>query len=159
MTQLIIFSLFCFLFLILCFSTTSNLKMRKFFKKIKTAFERLNLQLYRFWQCQIIEGVYAKNLKATLLFIIFFKVFDSIHREKMEQILLAYAHSKETAIMILYKNMKAMIHSPDGDTDFSDLPSLLGLKNTQTTPLQRGLTPPPTSFLDMTLNNLIVRFQ
>ena len=38
------------------------------------------------------------------------------------------------------------------------LPSRLGLKNTPTASLQRGKTP-PTSVLDMTLNNLMVRFQ
>ena len=32
----------------------------------------------------------AKNLQATLLFVDFTKAFDSIHRGKMEQILLAY---------------------------------------------------------------------
>ena len=40
--------------------------------------------------CQSIEGVCAKNLKATVLFVDLSKAFDSIHREKMEQILLAY---------------------------------------------------------------------
>ena len=33
------------------------------------------------------------------------------------------------------------------------LPNQLGLLNTLTAPLQRGKTPPPTSVLDMTLNN------
>ena len=52
---------------------------------------------------QIIEGVCAKNLEATLLFVDFSKAFDSIKRGKMEQILLAYGLPKETvtAIMIL----------------------------------------------------------
>ena len=39
---------------------------------------------------RILEGVQAKNLQATLLFVDFTKAFDSIHRGKMEQILLAY---------------------------------------------------------------------
>ena len=39
---------------------------------------------------RILEGIRAKNVEATLLFAVFSKVFDSIHREKMEQILLAY---------------------------------------------------------------------
>ena len=50
----------------------------------------------------MMEGVRVKNLKATALF-----VDISIHREKMEQILLAYGLPKETvtAIMIyIYKN-------------------------------------------------------
>ena len=49
-----------------------------------------------------------KNLEATLSFVDFFKVFDSTHRGKMEQILLAYDLPKETvaAIRMLYKNAK-----------------------------------------------------
>jgi len=41
----------------------------------------------------------------------------------MEQILLAYGLPKETvaAIMMLYKDTKAMVRSPDGDTDFFDI--------------------------------------
>ena len=40
----------------------------------------------------------------------------------MEQIQLAYGLPRETvtAIMMLYKNMKAMVLSPDGDRDFFD---------------------------------------
>ena len=41
----------------------------------------------------------------------------------MEQILLSYGLPKETiiAIMMFYKNMKAMVHLPDRDTDFFDI--------------------------------------
>ena len=41
----------------------------------------------------------------------------------MEQILLAYGFHKETVttIMMLYKNMKAMVYSPNGDTNFFDI--------------------------------------
>ena len=39
---------------------------------------------------RILEGVRAKNLQATLIFVDFTKAFDCIHRGKMEQILLAY---------------------------------------------------------------------
>ena len=66
----------------------------------------------------ILEGVRAKILLATLLFVDFTKAFDSIHRRKMEQILQAYGLPKETvaAITILYRNTKVKVHSPDGDT-------------------------------------------
>ena len=49
--------------------------------------------------------------------------FDSIHREKMEQILLGNGLPKETdaAIMRLYKNMKVKVRSPDVDTYFFDI--------------------------------------
>ena len=41
----------------------------------------------------------------------------------MEQIVLAYGLPKQniTAIMILYKNTKVKVHSPDGDTDFFNI--------------------------------------
>ena len=41
----------------------------------------------------------------------------------MEKILLASGLQKETvtAIMLLYKNTKAIVRSPDGDTDFFDI--------------------------------------
>ena len=73
--------------------------------------------------CKILEGVRAKNLQATLLFVDFTKAFDSIHRGKMEQILLAYGIPKETvaAITILYWNTKVKVRSPDGDTEYFDI--------------------------------------
>ena len=70
-----------------------------------------------------ILGVWAKNLQATISFVDFTKDFDSIHRGKMEQILLAYGLPKETvaAIMILYRNTKVKVRSLDGDTDYFDI--------------------------------------
>ena len=72
---------------------------------------------------RIIEGVKEKNLPAVLLFIDFSKAFDSIHRKKMEEILLAYGIPGETveAIMMLYRNTKSMVRSPDGDTEFFNI--------------------------------------
>ena len=71
----------------------------------------------------ILEGVRAKNLLATILFVDFTKAFDSIHRGKMEQILLAYGLPKENvaAIMILYRNTKVKVRSPDRDKDYFDI--------------------------------------
>ena len=45
---------------------------------------------------RIIEGVRAKNLEATQLFVDFSKAFESILRGKMEQTQFAYDLSKET---------------------------------------------------------------
>ena len=58
---------------------------------------------------RILEGVRAKNLGATILFVDFAEAFDSMHRGKMEQIILAYGLIKETiaAIMMLYRNTKS----------------------------------------------------
>ena len=63
---------------------------------------------------RILEGVNAKNLEATTLFVDFAKAFDSMHRGKVEQILLAYSLPKETvaAIMMLYRNTKVKVCSP-----------------------------------------------
>ena len=72
---------------------------------------------------RILEGVRAKNLQVTLLFVDFSKAFNSIHRGKMEQILQAYGLPKETvaAITILYRNTKLKARSPDGDTEYFDI--------------------------------------
>ena len=66
---------------------------------------------------RILESVRAKNLKATISFVNVSKAFDSIHRGKMEQILLANGLPKETltAIMMQYKNTKVKVCSPNGD--------------------------------------------
>ena len=73
--------------------------------------------------CRILEGVRAKNLQATLLFVDFTKAFDSIHRGKMEQILLAYSLPKETvaAITIHDRNTKVKVRSPVRDTKYFDM--------------------------------------
>ena len=67
---------------------------------------------------QIFQGVRAKSLGATHLFVDYFKAFNSICRGEMEQILLPYGLPRETvaAIMILYKkNIKVKICSLDWD--------------------------------------------
>ena len=68
-------------------------------------------------------GVRVKNLEATILCVDFTKALDSLHRGKMEQILLAYGLPKETvaAIMMLYRNTKVKFRSPNGDTDYFDI--------------------------------------
>ena len=72
---------------------------------------------------RILEGIWAKHLQVTLLFVDFTKAFDSIYKGKMEQILLAYGLPKEAvaAIMILYRNTKVKVRSPDGDTEYFDI--------------------------------------
>ncbi len=72
---------------------------------------------------RVIEGINSKNLTAALLFVDFSKAFDSVHRGQMEEILLAYGIPAETvtAVMMLYKNTKSLVRSPDGDTGFFDV--------------------------------------
>ena len=97
--------------------------IEKILKKNQNGFRKnrwttLNILTIR----RILEGVPAKNLDASILFVDFSKAFDSIHGGKMEQMLLAYGLPKETvaAIMMQYKNTKVKVLSPDGDTDHFD---------------------------------------
>ena len=68
---------------------------------------------------RIIEGIKEKNIVACIIFIDFSKAFDSINRPKMAEILKSYGIPNKiiNAIMILYSNNKAMVRSPDGDTE------------------------------------------
>ena len=70
-----------------------------------------------------LEGEYTKNLEAKISFVDFTKVFDSIYRGKMVQIILAYGLPKEkvAAIMMLYRNTSVKVRSPDGDTDYLNI--------------------------------------
>ena len=68
---------------------------------------------------RILEGVRSKNLQATVLFVDFTKAFDSIHRGKIAQILLANGLPKE--IRMIYWNTKVKVRSPDVDTDYFDI--------------------------------------
>ena len=88
------------------------------------AFGEIDPRRHKFWLSIEFLKVHAqKNLEATILFVDFTKAFDSIHRGKMEQILLAYGLPKETvaAIMMQYRNTKVKVCSPDGDTDYFDI--------------------------------------
>ena len=62
----------------------------------------------------------------------FFERFESIHGGKMVQILLAYDLLKETltAIMMFYKDTKATIRSPDGNSGFFNIASRVLQGNT-----------------------------
>ena len=75
---------------------------------------------------RILEGVKSKHLPATLLCVDFSQDFDSIHREKMKDILIIYIYSYIpidiiNVILMLYKNTRSMVRSPDGDIPFFDI--------------------------------------
>ena len=81
-------------------------------------------QPHKYWpSVESLKAFGQKKLQATLLFVDFTKAFDSILRGKMELILLAYGLPKETVapIMILYRNTKVKVRSPDGDTEYFDI--------------------------------------
>ena len=58
-----------------------------------------------------------------ILFVDFKKAFDSIHRGKMMRILRAYGIPQDVvnAISLLYKDTKAKVLTPDGETDISNI--------------------------------------
>ena len=68
---------------------------------------------------RLLKGVKERNLKATVVFIDFKKVFDSIHRGKMLKILRAYGVPEQlvSAIGLLYTGTKAKIPLPDEETE------------------------------------------
>ena len=96
-------------------------KLDNILRKNQNGFRRKTSQILTIRR--ILEGVRVKNLQATLLFVDFTKALYSIHRGKIEQILLAYGLPKETvaAIMILYRNTKVKVHSPNEDTEYFDI--------------------------------------
>ena len=69
---------------------------------------------------RILEGVRAKNREATILFVDFSKTFDSIHREgRWSKYYSPTAYPKK--LMMLYKNTKVQVRSPDRDSDYFDI--------------------------------------
>ena len=101
-------------------TTAWNRKLTRYLGRIKMAFgdPRHHMTIAR-----ILLIVSAKNLHLTILFVDFAKAFDSIHRGKMEQILLAYGLpiKNVAAIMMLFKITKVKVRSPDEDTDYFNI--------------------------------------
>ena len=73
------------------------------------------------------------------------------------KMILPLSHKQHNVIMRLNNLPKAKIHPITYLEKFSKIS--LGLRNTLTASLQRGKTPSPMSVLDITPNNLMVRFQ
>ena len=79
-------------------------KIERILRKNQNAFQRNQSTTSQILTLrQILEGVPAKNLEATILFVDFSKAFDSVHRGKMEQILVAYGLPKETVAAIMIR--------------------------------------------------------
>ena len=97
-------------FIILCFSIISNLKLRWFKEKSKQ-FSRSRSTASKYW-LSIESSKKLLQISQGNTIVDFSKAFDSIHREKMETILLTYGISRETLnafIMLEKKNTKAMV--------------------------------------------------
>ena len=86
-------------------------------------FGEINLY-HRSWSSVETSKEHMKKFEVTQLFVFFFKVFDSIHRWKMEQILFVCALPQRNCLyylMMLYKNIRAKIHSFYGNKFFIDI--------------------------------------
>ena len=72
---------------------------------------------------RILEGARAKNLSAVMVFIDFRKAFDSVDRDTLMNILLAYCIPKKIVelISLLYTNTSAQVITPDGKTEFFEI--------------------------------------
>ena len=72
---------------------------------------------------RILEGARAKNLSAVMVFIDFRKAFDSVDRDTLMKILLAYGIPKKIVdlISLLYTNTSAQVITPDGKTEFFEI--------------------------------------
>ena len=106
------------------YNTASNPRLKTFLGRTKIVSGEIDLRPHKYWlSVEFSKGYGQKNQQATILFVDFTKAFDSIHRGKMEQILLEYGLPKETVatIIILYRNTKVKVRSPDGDTDYFDI--------------------------------------
>ena len=68
---------------------------------------------------RIIEGMKSKNLPLAVVFIDYSKAFDSIHRERMFEILQAYGIPGTIieAIKAIYDDSSALVITPDGETE------------------------------------------
>ena len=97
----------------------SQLEIEKILRKNTMVFREIALQPQRFWLSIKSSKENAQKI-LNLLFVDFSKSFNSIQWGKAEQILLTYGISKETVtdIMMLYKIMIIMVHSPEDNTNF-----------------------------------------
>ena len=78
----------------LCYSTASNLKLRKFFWKNQVFSEK---KIHEFWK--FVE--FQEFVQEISSFVNFSKAFDSTQRGKIEQIFLANGFPKETIVSIV----------------------------------------------------------
>ena len=110
------------------YATEWNPKLKKYLGRTKMASEK-SIHDIKSFDYPSNSRYTCKNLEATISFVDFSKTFDSIHRRKMEQILLANGQLKETvaAIMMRYKNTKVKVRSSDGNTDYFDIVAALYL--------------------------------
>eukprot|EP00111_Clytia_hemisphaerica_P013338 TCONS_00039146-protein len=72
---------------------------------------------------RLVEEVNNHNVEAVLTFIGFKEAFDSINRESMFKILLAYGIPDKhvNAIQIMYTNNRANVMTSEGETEFFDV--------------------------------------
>ena len=72
---------------------------------------------------RLIEGIQNRNKKAIILYVDFRRAFDSIHRGMMMTLMKAYDIPTRllAAIDTLYKNTRARVLTPDGETNLFEI--------------------------------------
>ena len=92
-------------------------KMDNILRKTKMASGEIDPQPHKYWPSVESWKAFGQKTYRRHYYL------STLPRGKMEQILLAYGLPKETvaAIMILYRNTKVKVRSPDGDTEYFDI--------------------------------------
>ena len=96
----------------------------KYLVRTKMVFDEIDPRHLKFWlSVEFLNVFVQKHWGNTIIRRLLQGIWLHIHRGIMEQILLAYGFPKETvtAIMMLFKNTKVKVRSPDGDTDYCDI--------------------------------------
>ena len=94
--------------------------MIKYLERIKITSKEIDPRHHRFLLPAEFLKVFVKKPRSNTIIHRFSQAFD---KGKIEQILLAYGLPQDTlsAIMMLYKDMKVKVRSPDGDTNYFDI--------------------------------------
>ena len=107
-----------------CFSIVSNLKSRKFSGKIRMAFVEIDPQLHRFWLSIETSKEYMqkKSWGNTIVHRFLQGILFHIQTKDGANITNIWSPKETvTAIIMPYKNTKAMVCSPIGNIDFFDI--------------------------------------
>ena len=95
-------------------------KIKKILRKKQNGFQRNRSTISQILTIRRISDVRAKNLEATLLFIDFLKAYTEGKRSKYFSPTVSPKKPSQLKMM-LYKNMKVKVCSPDRDTDYCNI--------------------------------------
>ena len=110
-------------FIVPYFSIVSNWKSRKFFRKSRTIFWEMDPQPHRFLQSIKLSKVTCKKSQGNTTIHRFLQSiqFHTKKKDGANTISLWLPKETVTALIMLYKKMKAVVCSPDGNTKFFNI--------------------------------------